>query len=91
MSASFHPKQLLTSVKWFALFSQDNKEDQKIPLICWALGEEITDDNFAAARMAIHGMISDQNGEIISAKLLSDFVRYECDLGAYETEAEVLN
>jgi len=89
---TFTPSQLISSDKWYAVFGNGD-EVTRVPLICWALGSEHEIDNgvVVKSKTTIHGMLSDENGEIISAKLLPDFISYDFDIGNYEIEAETLN
>ena len=88
---TFIPFQMIPAFHWFALFEDSEAGGQRIPIICWALGN-LTDDS-GNLKQEIHGMISDNNGNIISSKIQNSFSGYEMSYEEeeYDVEMDILN
>lgn len=89
----FIPTSIIPAVNWFAHFQSKADDDTilKIPLVCWALGN-IYEASEIVQSGVIHGMVADENGQILIAKDVGVFLNFEYGEEAeYDIETVFLN
>ena len=67
----FVPESMIPATNWFAISGDETDGFEIWPLACWALGSDEDDVSI------IYGMIADDEGNIVPATTLENFVGYD--------------